>query len=455
MDDCLAALLAAAEVLRAVPAGPIEPPVIRLALEPALAGLPCRVVAPPAVTAETTRVHPDTLYAAPGSKGVRVCTLSFDSDSISELTTEEFDDFAIRLIAPRVVIDAVAPSPGAPHVVHQLVPRVIRDAALDRIVVLVDVPADAPSRSSVRLAAVEVAGRSVIFDLSISVSVRSGILAPLTLKCSVSGGLRTPTVSPSGTMYVPGRNFVSPSGGIALAVFSFDGAALSFRLEGEFRSPTSTAFCGHTNTLFLADAYSDGNRITALCATTYKVRWATALGAFKNLTGLAVLEASAGPGVVFASSFNEDLLHVHRVSDGARVASVQMPPRLIFLATEPVSGTVYASVEPGISILRWDGAGSRLLPTGAVKGVEGSNRPIAVVKSAAGTFLVVSSQGKSQLDVFSVPSHELVHTHNLVGANIVGIAADPISGALLVCDAASGSAIVLEWPLPGWGCRDS
>ena len=39
--------------------------------------------------------------------------------------------------------------------------------------------------------------------------------------------------------------------------------------------------------------------------------------------------------------------------------------------------------------------------------------------------------------------------HVLQGAAVCGLAGDPAGSALVVCDAASGAALVLAWPLPG------
>jgi hypothetical protein len=51
--------------------------------------------------------------------------------------------------------------------------------------------------------------------------------------------------------------------------------------------------------------------------------------------------------------------------------------------------------------------------------------------------------------VLSLPDRRLVHTHELKGMGVMGLAADPSGTALAVCDAASKAIHVLPWPLPG------
>jgi len=97
------------------------------------------------------------------------------------------------------------------------------------------------------------------------------------------------------------------------------------------------------------------------------------------------------------STLNE--LHAHRVSDGNRIATASVPTHSSFLAADPRSDRVYASVEGGVIAFRWNGASQALEPAGSVEGVTTINRPLAVVNDAVQdrSFLVVAKQGEASL----------------------------------------------------------
>ena len=95
-----------------------------------------------------------------------------------------------------------------------------------------------------------------------------------------------------------------------------------------------------TGLVLLADEDGTGSRVIALDPATRSARWATPRGAFKSsCNGIATLPAQ---GLVFASAFFEDVVYVHRLSDGARVASfgVRRPESL---AADASSGTLYVA----------------------------------------------------------------------------------------------------------------
>ena len=105
-----------------------------------------------------------------------------------------------------------------------------------------------------------------------------------------------------------------------------------------------------------------------------------------------------------------------------------------------------------MSAFRWDGAA--LVAEGAVEaaGTEDNSRPLAVVPPAPGqrtSYLVVGTLYTPTLRVLSLPDRRLVHTHELEGMKVTGLAADPSGTVLAVCDYASKAIHVLPWPLPG------
>ena len=51
--------------------------------------------------------------------------------------------------------------------------------------------------------------------------------------------------------------------------------------------------------------------------------------------------------------------------------------------------------------------------------------------------------------MLSLPGLALVHTHRLEGMQVTGLAADPLGGAVVVCDRESGATHIIAWPLPG------
>ena len=56
---------------------------------------------------------------------------------------------------------------------------------------------------------------------------------------------------------------------------------------------------------------------------------------------------------------------------------------------------------------------------------------------------------ESPLRILSLPDLNLVHTADLPGKQVVGLAGDPSGTALAVSDTASQSVHVLRWPLDG------
>jgi hypothetical protein len=185
-------------------------------------------------------------------------------------------------------------------------------------------------------------------------------------------------------------------------------------------------------------------------AASAAVCWSAALGG--GCYGIAVLPVQ---GVVVVSGLIPGKLHVHRLSDGVRVASAEAASPT-YVAADPASGTVYAGtgVYPSYDVyaFHWDGAA--LVAEGVVEaaGTDSIWRPLAVMPPTPGrhtSYLVVGTMDKPTLLVLSLPDRRLVHTHTLEGIRVMGLVADPSGTALAVCDTASEAIHVLPWPLPG------
>ena len=184
--------------------------------------------------------------------------------------------------------------------------------------------------------------------------------------------------------------------------------------------------------------------------------------------GLAVLPRQ---GVVVVGSFQEGLLHVLRISDGAWHCSV-CAPFVSQVTADATTGNIYAitsGVGPStVSIFKWtsgrfgvlEGLDGYLAASGkiSISSPRGAifNRPLVVVPAASGkttAHLVVAVAGSAELQVFSLPEGRSVYRTRLSHAyslmRIVGLAANPSGTALAICDAESGIVDVLSWPLRG------
>ena len=183
----------------------------------------------------------------------------------------------------------------------------------------------------------------------------------------------------------------------------------------------------------------------------------------QSCSGIAALPSL---GVVLVADYDARQLLAHRLSDGFRVASLQMVVRAEFLAADDASGALFGSVaqESGReAVHRWQcanvGAGI-VISSGVPVAAAGTNaglRMLAVMPPAPGkraAHLVVGTCESSELLVLSLPGLALVHTHNLEGMKVDGLAADPWGGAIAVCDAVSDAIHVLAWPLPGMPLLD-
>jgi DNA-binding beta-propeller fold protein YncE len=314
--------------------------------------------------------------------------------------------------------------------------------------VSVPIPAGAGRNSQVVINAVTVARQPVVSGLSLPMafSVVAGMHAPLILKGAVSGS-GTPVITSDGTLYVP--NPKCPS----VQVFSADGTPLPPLYVGSVglsKQTRAAAYVNSSNTLLLADCNGDSSKLVAVDMTRHL--WTKVPGMLDDALGIAVLSQQ---GVVVVSSIQDDMLHAYRLSDGTRIASVNVT-WCTYLASDPAAATIYVSSgtqeRQSVVANRWDG--TRLVADGTVEaaGVAPNNRLLAVMPPDPGlhtSYLIVGTFNTPALHVISLPDRRLFHTHTLEGMGVMGLAADPSGNALAVCDFASAAVHVLPWPLPG------
>jgi hypothetical protein len=314
--------------------------------------------------------------------------------------------------------------------------------------VSVAIPASAGMCGEMVVSSVTVTGQPVTGGqlLPARLQVIRAMYTPQQINAVVIATMITPAIAHGGTLYAP------QYGSRSVVVVAADGTLLpSLPIEALGLSDTThcAAFIDATGTLLLADE-DFPSKLVAVDAASRAVRWSAALG--HSCYGMAALPVQ---GVVVVSDSDNRKLHVHRLSDGVRVASAKAVCAT-YIAADPASGTVFASTVPDddfvVSIFRWDGAA--LVVNGVVEaaGTADNDRPLAVMPPTSGrhtAYLVVGTCDVPTLRVLSLPDRRLVHTHTLEGMEVQGLAADPSGTALAVCDAASAAIHVLPWPLPG------
>lgn len=376
--------------------------------------------------------------------------------------------------------------------------------------VFVEIPTTAPKGATldVTLSASTIFSTATSFTVHILESVSAPLrLEPVELTPYPPGGVRpcTPAIAPGGTIFVPTsgstKSHVNMAGILVLAA---DGSQLAHIKAADvgLGQPSSAAVCelegrndgksaGGDLVLLLADKAGSSCRIicrsliatpgTADSLALGPARWATDKGSLESCYGIAVLPRE---GVCFATSYVSDLLVVHRLSDGVRVASLKMrDPN--FVAADPESSTFFVGDFYGVHSGRWvGGAGGGWAPrthVGPVSLTElaspltlidspgidvgvGHSRPMAYMPPCTRNgrrlpaHLVVGSMGTPTLHILALPSLRLVLEYRLCDpgsgrlAHVRGLAGDPLGGALLVWDESiseKGAILTLPWPLPG------
>jgi hypothetical protein len=317
------------------------------------------------------------------------------------------------------------------------------------VTVSVAIPESAGRGAEIVVSSVTVVGQPVPGgqELPARLQLFCGIKAPLAINEAADLFICTAVITQDGTLYAP------RDGSPDVAVVAADGTRLPSLPLVSLGMSTSTrhaAFVEATGTLLLADFFGFSSKLVAVDAASRAVRWSAALE--HGCYGIAVLPAQ---GVIVVSDPILGMLHVHRLSDGVRVASAEATG-VAYVAADPASGTAYASTvvhsSRAVSAFRWDGAA--LVAEGVVEaaGMADYLHTLAVLPRTPGrhtSYLVVGSARMSTLRVLSLPDRRLVHTHTLEGMDVTGLAADPSGTALAVRNAASKAIRVLPWPLPG------
>jgi hypothetical protein len=277
--------------------------------------------------------------------------------------------------------------------------------------------------------------------LPVRLHLTRGMHAPMVLACAANDAMSSPAITLGSVIYVP----LDTSA--AVLVFGADGISLSpvpLAPMGLFTHTLAAAFVETTGTLLLANYSGASSKLVAVDVASRAARWSAALGG--GVVGIAALPAQ---GVVVVSNLSDDMLHVHRLADGARVASATSAFST-YVAGDPATVTVYVSTGavPSflVSAFRWDGVA--LVADGVVEaaGTADFYRPLAVMPPTPGrhiSYLVVGTRGTPTLLVLSLPDRRLVHSHTLEGIKVTGLAADPSGTAIAVCDAASKAIHVL------------
>lgn len=448
--------------LSTLPRGPVEPSLLRLEFDAASLISAIRtagtVLAPCSVAADFVFLQGLPASARPG------LPLQFElalSDDYPCRAPAELEAAATSIALLAHVSVSLASGVALP--VHQpeqvqlratLVPPAPNSAS-SNVVVTVDIPGTAVRGNEVVIRRVTMAGQPV-FAAGLAqpalVPVTTGMLALLRLLDGVVGtdiSLLTPTISPDGTLYNPRLKRLD------VPAYAWDGAPLAPLLLaplGLSNYTTTAAFGGDANTLLLGECHLvPSSKMVSVNAATGVVRWSATVGDMCG--GIGVLPAA---GVAIISDNTNSALHVHRLSDGVRIASAYaVSPYCV--AANPATNTAYVSTGRTVSAFRWDG--HALVAEGIVEAAGSTKklRPLVVVPPAPGhwpggarSFLVVGSGvGGSVLRILSLPDRRLVHTHTLGGMQIVGLAADPSGNAIAVCDAAVAGVYVLPWPLVG------
>jgi len=267
---------------------------------------------------------------------------------------------------------------------------------------------------------------------------------------------RSLCITGTGQLFVP--QYDSPD----VLVFDSDGSSLpSMPVEGlglTRKTPWAAYANGDSPALLLAD-YSnedDSSMLVAVDATTRAVRWATARGWIYRCGGVAVLP---DVDIVAVVSAFDGALVAHRLSDGARVARLEVPLLCSHLASDPATGAIYGNVRQLhvdiYNVVCFSCTlefGLRRVGDVPAAGDKSWPGPLCVAPPSSGktvSHLIVTTSEASTLLVLSLPDLVLVHTHALGEIKVCALSSDPWGAALAVSDSETNTIHVLSWPLPG------
>jgi hypothetical protein len=344
--------------LATLPHGPVEPSLLRLELDEGALLSSIRtagtVLAPRGVHAADVVVRGIPLHVRPGRP------LQFElalCDDYPCRAPAELEAAAASLAFHARVGVSLETGAESQSLQATLSPAFGGESAVS---VSVAIPESAGRGAEVVVSSVTVVGQSVMRGRMLPSRLRlvRGLYAPLLIKGAANDYPSSPAITPEGTLYAP----LSTS--LTVLVFNADGTPLSplpLAAIGLSTNTRTAAIVEATGTLLLADCNGASSKLVAVDAASRAVRWSVTLGG--DCRGIAVLPVQ---GVVIVSDCTRSKLHVHRLSDGVRVASaVALYPS--YVAADFASGTVYASTGAhpsyGVSAFRWDGvAPAHLLP---------------------------------------------------------------------------------------------
>lgn len=439
-----AAVDAVLESAARLPALPVEPSHIAVVETPTGPA----VAAPRGVSAAVVAIQVPR-YATPGRS--------------AELRLSLLDTYASRL--PDEVVVAAASLAAHLHIEafllsstsHSPIEVAVSPGERGSVIASVPVPGDATADAQIIIRSVTVAGEplpAASLTLPACVVVSLGIHSPLVLKGAASGCSAAPAISTTGTLYAPDSNNSN-----LVPVFAADGTPLA-PLKPEalgLREPVRSAAIARTGPgsaemLLLSDSHT----LLALDPESRAVQWLVRANPDDDIDmGIAVLQRA---GVAVVTSYSNDLLHVHRLSDGLRIASSTkgaLTSKPSHITVDPTTEAVYAYAR-GIHKFCWTGAA--LEHRGRVDrdaALIAGFAPLAVMPSrsfgAGGdgpSYLLAAPYNAPVLHIYSLPDCTHVTAHKFAHLRIESLTADPSGCALAVGDGESHAIHVLPWPLP-------
>ena len=449
--------------LRSHPTEPVEPPAIGFFEDPSRIG---RVWGVSRINAADLVVRAMPAYARPGE------TIHFSVQCIPPPYAREepavLEPGAVLKLARLLRIFARVESDAG---VDALSPTVVADPDNDSVTVSLSVSDRTPMGAFLHIDGIRVAGalEGMAPGFPVDICVIGGLSAPFTVD-GLRGFNTRPCSSPEGVL------FLADEGTPAIRVFSSSGSlrkAVDVAGLGLSTGATVTAFDAESGTLFIGDKHGRRSKLVAVNPETFSVRWSA--GSFNDCVGIAVLPRHR---VVVACSFMNNALHVHRISDGARVATA-MASSPSDITADPDSGVVFVACDSddGDAVASWLWTGKALQPRGLVEaaGVDASRRLVAVLPPAPGRLvanLIVGTTNSRALRVLSLPGLQLAYVAALPSlfsppgsasavrlrhpaggvsdaGDVWGIVGCASGTALMVCSPSTRHNLVaLPWPLP-------
>ena len=270
--------------------------------------------------------------------------------------------------------------------------------------------------------------------------VGKGIAAPLKLKSSSNLFSVSACITAEGKLYC--------RAGPTLQVFDSCGAPLPALPVASYGFADGTCSVTYSHGDVPSLVLSDASSLVAVDAVTRAARWSVNhvnYGPYHDAAALPAL------GVVIVSSTMG--FHVHRLADGICVGSPSLSCIVQGLVSDPATGALYGAA-PGANVHAWSYSSTETTVSITAHGTLALPKAdlLALVPPAPGkrvAHLVAGSYNSNEIFVISLPGLSLVHTHKFNGLKVSGLAAEPLGGAIAVCDLLSTNIHVMTWPLPG------